>query len=99
MRIASQFGIKPDEFWALIPNELSIFIKGSVEMFEKKEEQEWWRSAIISSTIANFSMNRKRGTSYKPKDFMPKKRQTKDDMLAEVRRLNALFGGKEVSHG
>ena len=37
----------------------------------------------------------KRKRVFKAKDFMPRKKQTTQDMLKQVEILNALFGGED----
>lgn len=79
----------------MIPREVLIYIEGQVKSLEKQEERDQWRTAVLSSVIANFAPKSKKGKTYRPKDFMPKKKQTEEDMLKEVIRLNKLFGGKD----
>lgn len=79
----------------MIPNEFAIYIEGRIKFIEEEEKRNRWRNAHLSSVIANFAPKSKRGKIYKPKDFMPKERQTNEDMFNEVKRLNSLFGGED----
>lgn len=62
------------------------------------------QAGIVASTIANVHRDsKKQKKPFEPQDFMPdfeaagqkKQGRTMDQLLAKVRQLNALFGGKE----
>lgn len=71
------------------------------------EERADLRAGIIASVTANANRDAKKGKAYRPQDFMPdfekasEKRQVwaqgrpAEHLLAKVRSLNALFGGKD----
>lgn len=85
----------------MTPREFDALLKRyhrQLEMQNAIQERADLRAGIIAATIANFSMSRKRGKVYKPKDFMPRTRQRKTwkQMLRMVELLNAAFGGKDM---
>lgn len=99
MDLASGVGIKPEEFWDMIPSELIVYVKSQYKMINELENKHQERTANILAMIANFSMKNK-NKRYKPKDFLPKKKQTDDDMAKQVEMLNRLFGGEDRrTHG
>lgn len=83
----------------MIPREFSIFIEGSIKALEEEEERHQWRNALLASVIVNSSQRKKGSRIAKQKDFMPKKKQTDDEMYNEIVRLNKLFGGKDFRKG
>jgi predicted lactoylglutathione lyase len=85
-------GVEPENFWGFIPSEFAIFVKGKYKSIKDHEEREQRRTALLSAMIANFSGHSKK--RYKVDDFMPKPKATGKDMLKEVQKLNALFGGE-----
>jgi hypothetical protein len=63
------------------------------------DEQDWlnYRAALTCSVIASGLV----GKEFKPEDFMPQKNitsevQNPDQMLAQLKVLNALMGGKTI---
>ena len=64
--------LSEDEFWHLTPRQF-------MALKERHEaDQEWknFRAGVIASTIAN-ALRSKGSKTYKPEDFMPKKRKQK----------------------
>ncbi len=63
------------------------------------EERADLRAGIIAATIANIYRD-KNTKAYKPVDFIPQfdkpKQQDWQSMLAQVRMINAVHGGKEI---
>lgn len=92
MKVACELGVLPNDFWEFVPVEFSVFVEQKVKMITDDELRHQRRTALLAMMIANFSGNTKK--RYKIDDFMPKKKITGKDMLAEVKRLNALFGGE-----
>lgn len=83
----------------MIPAEFFIFVKAKSDQIKFEQEAEQILTARICATIANFvPMRTKKGKSFKEEDFMPKKtrKKTEQEMLKEVMRLNALFGGTVI---
>ncbi len=62
-------------------------------LFDKRKNSDY-KVAAIQAAIYN-TVPRKNKKVYKPEDFLPKevKRKTWQEQLAEVERLNMLFGG------
>lgn len=86
-----------DEFWFLTLKEFNALI----ERHQTNEEWLNYRPAIICALLAN--INRGKGSKvYKPQDFMPGAKvklgtpQTPKQMLATIKVLNAIHGGKVV---
>jgi hypothetical protein len=70
------------------------------EGYRKKERNDLYGFALVSSMIAEVNRDRKkRRKPYTPKDFMPqpgagtRKKQTAQEMFSIVKMLNAAFGG------
>jgi len=60
------------------------------------EERADLRAGIVASTVAN-SQRGRRGTAFKPKDFMPKfgqTRQSAGQQLDIIRQLHQQWGGE-----
>lgn len=84
-------GVEPEKFWEYIPSEFGIYVKGRYKAITEEENRHQRRTALLAAMIANFSGHSRR--SYRVEDFMPKQKAMGKDMLKEVKRLNALFGG------
>ena len=68
-----------------------------------KDKEEWlnYRAALICTIMANMWRDPKKSKPYKPQDFMPgvkKSRQTPEQMFAQVQMLNAVLGGTVVEN-
>ena len=66
-----------------------------------KDAQDWlnYRAALICAVMANMWRDPKKTKPFKPQDFMPHtetKRQTPEQMLANVKMLNSAYGGKVI---
>jgi hypothetical protein len=66
-----------------------------------QSEQDWlnWRMAMQCATEVNMHRDPKKTKAVSPQDFMPKqkpKRQTAEQMLANVKLLNSAYGGKVI---
>lgn len=85
-------GVEPEIFWDMIPSEFGIYVKGRYNAIIEEENRHQRRTALLAAMIANFSGRSKR--NYRVEDFMPKQKAMGKDMLNEVKRLNALFGGE-----
>lgn len=85
-------GLTDAQFWRLSLREFFYLMK----RHNAEQERRDLRAALICSVIANVNRDPKKGKSYQPKDFMPKKRQqqTPEQMLQTVKALNRLYGGK-----
>jgi flagellar basal body rod protein FlgC len=69
------------------------------------DERDDWRAGMIASTIANVNRDsKKKGSPYKPQDFMPKyeqqpapeQRQADPGLLGFVQGMQRRMGGKLV---
>jgi hypothetical protein len=92
LKIACELGVLPEQFWDMIPREFGIYVEGRIKFISEEETRHQRRTGLISAMIANFSGRTKK--SYKIDDFMPKKLSRGKDMLEEVKKLNAMFGGE-----
>lgn len=95
LELAGEYGIKPDEFWQMIPSEFVIYLESRIKSLIAEEDRHRNRTALLAATIANFSQSRKKNRKYKLSDFLPKKKQTTDDMLKSVEKLNRIMGGED----
>ena len=80
------------EFWNLSAAEYNALI----EKYDEHEERADRRAALICCAIINLFSKKK----FKPEDFMSKKtKATKplddDELVEQLRTLNAAFGGEE----
>lgn len=78
----------------MIPSELTVYVKSQYKMITELENRHQERTASILAQIANFSMKNK-NKRYKVSDFLPKKKQTNEQMAKQVEMLNRLFGGED----
>ncbi len=76
----------------MIPREFGIYVENRVKFITEEETRHQRRTGLLSAMIANFSGRSRK--SYKIDDFMPKHKARGKDMLDEVKRLNAMFGGE-----
>jgi hypothetical protein len=90
---AYKIGLKPDEFWGMIPSEFIRYYKGRIEAIKEQDKRDNFRSAMITTMIYNANSKKKK----KITDFMPreKKTQTPAEMMKVVRALNKQLGGIE----
>ncbi len=82
----------------MTPYEFDVYLKGKLKFLNEEEERHQRRTALICTVLSN--INRRKGTRpFKIDDFMPKKKQTTQDMYKVVERLNKLFGGEDLRNG
>jgi len=71
--------------------------------YEMKLERDSYQTALICSVLCNINRDPKRGKTYKPEDFMPrkgrKKPQTAEGILEKVKQWQALFEAREKVNG
>jgi hypothetical protein len=81
------------EFWRLTLKQFNYLC----ERHNKAKRADMYNSALICSVIAN--VNRKKGKSFKPTDFMPKEKQKKMSVneMFEVLKQVTLANGGEVN--
>lgn len=93
-------GLSLDTFWRLTPAQFFA----CVERKEAQREEEYFRTGILASTVANVQRGKNR-RPYKPSDFMPvseskeKKRKARrqkmspEEMKAVAMQINIALGG------
>lgn len=95
MKLAAQVGINITEFWEITPFELSIY----ADAYAKRQETEqkiMYENSVINAYLISRWVWQKRVDI---KKFLNangerKKAMTDEEMLAKVKALNAMFGGK-----
>jgi hypothetical protein len=91
MAVAFQIGIDPLTFWELTPRELSVL----VEAFEEKSKREQ-EAQLTTAYLTAYWHRVKKMPSLKEVLGIKKKekrKQTAEEMLETVKRLNEMFGG------
>ena len=93
-----KLGLKPEEFWNMIPIDFYKFHKSRIEMFKFEIKNKQKLAGLICATIANFAPYKK-SKKYKIEDFIGKEKtkQSEEEMLRTVKRLNRTFRGEEVN--
>lgn len=90
MRMATRIGISIKDFWEMTPFELFICI----ESFEDKEKERSKELIIQAYYTEAFARMKKLP---KLKDLLKeKKKQSNEEMLEAVKRLNAMMGGEVI---
>ena len=88
MRMATRIGISIKDFWEMTPFELFVCI----ESFEDKEKERSKELIIQAYYTEAFARMKKLP---KLKDLLKdKKKQTDDEMLQVVKKLNSMLGGE-----
>lgn len=94
MKTAAYIGLSLREFWELTPFEFSLLVDAYIQKFEQEAEEK----IILTYANALWTAQWLFGKTKPPKleKLLNKKRKkmTPEEMLAEVKRLNAMFGGK-----
>lgn len=91
------FGITEEAFWKLTHREYNALRK----RWEAAEERINWRTALVTSWIANSIPRKHRRRPYKPADFMPKnigKKRAETDGLQTYKKVAGVmqaFGGRK----
>jgi len=89
-------GLKPSEFWDMTPAEYIEYANSYKRTQEERVKELLWTTWNTAALIRTQRM-----PQYK--DWMKfseqKKQQTPDEMIAQARMLNALFGGEEIVDG
>lgn len=86
--------LNDEEFWSLTLKEFNLLMKRHKE----QRSADMFNSALICATIAN--VNRTKGRSYTPLDFMPKeevktkKKMTIAEMVNVLKAVTASSGGE-----
>ncbi len=93
---AYKLGLKPNEFWEMIPVEFFKWQHAQIENLKMHFNYSKRLAGMICCTVANFSGNTKR--KYKIEDFIgrEKVKQTTEEMFKRLKNINKILGGKEV---
>jgi len=74
--------------------------------YEMKLERDSYQTALICSVLCNINRDPKKGKTYKPEDFMPRKVRVRESkpvtaeiLLNRVKQWQALFEAKERVNG
>lgn len=97
LETATLCGISPLEFWELTPYELSLMVKA----YAKRKEEESKEKITLAYLNAAWTIQWLGKKSNHPKPLKAilgenkhKKVMTDEEMLAQVKALNAMFGGE-----
>lgn len=96
MKTATLIGLSPIEFWELTPYELFLHIEAHKQKTEQETEEKITLAYINALWTAQFAVGKKKPPKLEEiikKKAKPKK-MTPKEMLLEVKRLNAMFGGR-----
>jgi hypothetical protein len=99
---ARSHGISSEEFWGMTLCEFTAIM----DRCRDREELAFLRAGIVSSTIANCNRDSKQ-EAFTPQDFMPSsmvhqelsKETSAEEWNANMRLMNAAFGGKDLTLG
>lgn len=92
MELAASIGVPITEFWEITPFELNVAAKGYARRQEQKQKQSIYQAYLISRWVWAKKIDIKKYLG----ENKPKRRMTDEEMLAQVRALNAIFGGEVV---
>ena len=106
MELATSIGITISEFWEITPYELSIAVRGfckrkerEAEEYSAKYKQQQkdliYQAYLISRWVWAKKVDIEKILNVKPKQ----KNMSDEEMLAQVKALNTLFGGEVVING
>ena len=96
MKTATLIGLSPIEFWGLTPYELFLLIEAHKQKTEQEAEEKITLAYINAFWTAQFAVGKKKPPRLEEiikKKAKPKK-MSPEEMLAQVKALNAMFGGK-----
>lgn len=92
MKIATRIGIPLSEFWEMTPYELTICMESYADK-EKERSKELIIQAYYTEAFARMKK------LPKLKDLLKeKKKQSNEEMLEAVKRLNAMMGGEVIGN-
>lgn len=90
MELAASVGIPITEFWELTPFELSIAANGYRKRKELESKESIYQAYLISRWVWQKRIDIEKILNGEKK----KKIMTEDEMLAQVKALNTIFGGE-----
>lgn len=101
MKLAAMIGIAISEFWEMTPAELNIY----AEVYAEKQKNDFKEKMSLEYYNALWTIQWLGKKSQHPKplqeildsiDKPKKKAMTDEQMLAQVKALNAMFGGEII---
>lgn len=95
MEVATSVGMSISEFWEVTPFELSLVVKGFNERQKANQKDNMFQAYLISRWVWQKKVDIEKILEVKKE----KKVMTNQQMLENVKKLNALFGGSEVENG
>jgi hypothetical protein len=104
MELATSIGISITEFWEITPYELSVAVKGFGQQKQREAEEykakfkndrnlAFYQAFLISRWVWQKKVNIDELLKDKPEK---KKVMTNEEMLAQVKMLNLMFGGEVI---
>lgn len=99
MKLAAMIGIAISEFWEMTPAELNIYAEAYAEKqkndFKEKMSLEYYNALWTIQWLGKKSQHPKPLQEILDSIDKPKKKaMTDEQMLAQVKALNAMFGGE-----
>lgn len=95
MEVATSIGMSISEFWEVTPFELSLMVKGFNTRQQATHKENIFQAYLISRWVWAKKIDIEKILEIKKE----KKVMSSEQMLAQVKQLNALFGGSEVENG
>ena len=92
MELAALIDMSITEFWEITPHELNIRAKGYAKRQEQQQKLTIYQAYLFSRWVWAKKIDIKKYLG----ENKPKRRMTDEEMLAQVRALNAIFGGEVV---
>lgn len=89
-------GITISEFWELTPYEMSLIIKAKNQAKEEETKEKIAVAYMTALWTAQWFSKRKPKPLDEILQLKTKKEMSDEEMLAQVRNLNAIFGGEVV---
>lgn len=90
MEVATSIGMSISEFWEITPYELSIVAKGYTTRQEVEGKERIYQAYLISRFVWQKKIDIEKILEVKKEKTV----MTDEQMLANVKILNALFGGE-----
>lgn len=103
MEIAAYMSMSLNEFWDMTPYEFSIFTKGFFARKKNERDESITLSYLNAMWTIQWLSSDKKDRPQPLEKILGIKKEKKvmssEQMLAQVKQLNALFGGSEVENG
>lgn len=94
------YNLLPEQFYEFDMNEFLLFCKSQKKKNEFEQEQSYYQTGLLCATIANFSMNKRKGKSYKVSDFVKlssekkRKRLDANQIANQLKAMTVKYGGE-----